>query len=302
MSKPVPRSVQEYLDQLRAELAGADPALIQDALYDAEEYLRGELHAHPERTEEQVLAAIATTYGAPEEVAEAYRTTEVKVQQALRTPRPKKRTSLLGRFFGVFADPRAYTALFYMVLSLATGIFYFTWTVAGLAMSMGFMVLIVGIPFLLLFLGSTRLLSLVEGRIVEALLGVRMPRRPVHPGNDGTRPVKARILELFTDPRTWSTFLYMVLQLGLGIAYFTIAVTLGAVSLSLIGAPIEALIPHANVLWIDLGDGREFILPWIFTPLLTVLGVLLLTGLMHIARGVGWFHGHLAKSLLVKSD
>ena len=36
MSNPVPRSIQEYLDQLRAELAGADPALIQDALYDAE--------------------------------------------------------------------------------------------------------------------------------------------------------------------------------------------------------------------------------------------------------------------------
>ncbi|HVA54197.1 MAG TPA: hypothetical protein VNI53_00130, partial [Gammaproteobacteria bacterium] len=91
MNKPVPRSIQEYLDQLREQLTGADPALIQDALYDAEEYLRGELHQHPDKTEEQILAAIATTYGAPDEVAEAYRTTEVKVQAALRTPRPQKR-------------------------------------------------------------------------------------------------------------------------------------------------------------------------------------------------------------------
>ena len=36
-----PRSIDEYLKQLRAALEGEDPALIQDALYDAEEYLRG---------------------------------------------------------------------------------------------------------------------------------------------------------------------------------------------------------------------------------------------------------------------
>ena len=43
MSTATPRSVAEYLEQLRAALAGADPALVQDALYDAEEHLRGEL-------------------------------------------------------------------------------------------------------------------------------------------------------------------------------------------------------------------------------------------------------------------
>jgi hypothetical protein len=34
-----PRSIEEYLEALRGALAGADPALIQDALYDAEEQL-----------------------------------------------------------------------------------------------------------------------------------------------------------------------------------------------------------------------------------------------------------------------
>ena len=31
-----PRTIPEYLEQLRAALGGADPALVQDALYDAE--------------------------------------------------------------------------------------------------------------------------------------------------------------------------------------------------------------------------------------------------------------------------
>lgn len=297
MTKPVPRSIQEYLDQLRAELAGADPALIQDALYDAEEYLRGELDTNRGRTEEQVLAAIATSYGAPEEVAEAYRNTEIKVQQALRTPRPKKRDSLLGRFFAVYSDPRAYTTLLYMLLALVTGIFYFVWTVTGLAMSAGFLVLIIGLPFFLLFLGSIRLLSLVEGRIVEVLLGIRMPRRPVHPGGD-KRPMMQRI-EVFTDPRTWSTVLYNLLKLPLGVLYFMIVTLWGTASLSLILAPVETTFTHG--LWFAFGDHQFISVPWIVSPLLSAIGVLMLTVLMHVARGIGWMHGHLAKNLLVKA-
>ena len=49
--------------ELRAELAGADPALIQDALYDAEEYLRAEIASHPDKSEADVLELIASTYG-----------------------------------------------------------------------------------------------------------------------------------------------------------------------------------------------------------------------------------------------
>ena len=49
MSANAPRSIDEYLRQLRSALAGEDAALIQDALYDAEEYLRAEVAAHPER-------------------------------------------------------------------------------------------------------------------------------------------------------------------------------------------------------------------------------------------------------------
>jgi len=298
MSNPVPRSIQEYLDQLRAELAGADPALIQDALYDAEEYLRAELDSNRGKTEEQVLAAVATTYGAPEEVAEAYRNTEAKVQKALRTPRPKQRKSLLGRFFGVYTDPRAYTSLLFMLLAYVTGIFFFIWAVTGLAMSVGFMILIIGLPFFLLFLGSVRLLSLVEGRIVEVLLGVRMPRRPVYPAGK-SRPIMERVKEVFTDPRTWSTLLYMIVKLPLGIVDFVFIVAFGAVSLSLIFAPIVALF-HGGV-WLDFDGIDIYSVPWIITPIFTTIGIVLLAVLLHIARGMGWVHGHLAKNLLVKS-
>ena len=80
MSANAPRTIDEYLKQLRSALAGEDAALIQDALYDAEEYLRAEVASHPQRSEADVLELIASTYGAPEEVAAAYRDTEAKVK------------------------------------------------------------------------------------------------------------------------------------------------------------------------------------------------------------------------------
>jgi len=80
----------------------------------------------------------------------------------------------------VLADPRAYTALLYMLLSLATGTLYFTWAVTGISLSLGLAILIIGIPFAILFFASVRGISLVEGRVVEALLGERMPRRPLY--------------------------------------------------------------------------------------------------------------------------
>jgi uncharacterized membrane protein len=293
----LPTTIPEYLEQLRAALHGADPAMIQDALYDAEEYLRAELAAQPGKSEAEVIASVAGSYGAPEEVADIYRDTEVTVTRALRPPVPPKRQSTLGRFFGVAADPHTYGALFYMLLSLATGIFYFTWVVAGASVSGGLLVLIVGVPLLLLFLASVRLLSLVEGRMVEVLLGERMPRRPLYTQRD--KPWLTRIAALFTDARTWTAMLYMLLMLPLGILYFTLVVTCLSVSLAFVAAPLSLLLPHhfdINFFHWSLTEQA----PWSL-PLLSLAGILMLFASLHLARGVGKLHGLFAKLLLVRN-
>ncbi|WAC64677.1 sensor domain-containing protein [Pseudoxanthomonas sp. SL93] len=293
----LPTTIPEYLDQLRAALAGADKAMVQDAVYDAEEYLRSELAENPGKSEAEVIASVAGSYGAPEEVAEIYRETEVTVTRALRPPVPPKRKSLLGRFFGVAADPRTYGALFYMLLSLATGTFYFTWVVTGASLSVGLLILIIGIPLLLLFLMSVRLLSLVEGRVVEVLLGERMPRRPLYTQRD--KPWMTRLKELFTDGRTWTAMLYLLLMHPLGILYFSVAITLLALSLALIAAPVAYFLPFDYVLnfggWSLVNEA-----PWLL-PLASVAGILLLFATLHLARLTGLFHGWLAKHLLVRS-
>jgi uncharacterized membrane protein len=299
MNRPAPRSIDQYLEQLRDALKGEDPALVQDALYDAEEYLRAEVATHAGKTEADVLELIASTYGAPDEVAEAYRTTERTVRAALKPVAPPPRASALGRFFSIYADSRAWTALFYLLLSLVTGIFYFTVAVTGLAMSFGLAVLIIGVPFFLLFIGLTRVLSLVEGRMVEGLLGVRMPRRPLR----STRGIGigARIKEMLLDRRTWTTLLYMLLMLPLGILYFTVAVVGVALGSAAVAAPVIVLLNLLGVTSADIRtDGGP--LPWPLTLPMALLGVLLVTGLMHAFRMLGELHGRLARALLLSRD
>lgn len=301
MNHPIPKTIREYLDQLRTELRGADAAMIQDALYDAEEHLRAELAEHPELDEAAVLAKVATSYGAPDEVAEIYRVKEGEVEQALRPRRvrPVAEKSLFAKFFGVAVDPRAYAAMFYMVLAMATGIFYFTWVVTGLSLSAGFAILIIGIPFIVLFFATVRALSFVEGKIVEAMLGVRMPRRPWNVDRD--KSIWQRIGAMFTDPRTWSTLFYMLLMLPLGILYFCI-VTIGvALSLGFIAAPFLYLfgVPGEFV----INDGTDLLSASpLWSPVIFLAGVLLLFGMLHIAKGIGHLHGQLAKHLLVQVD
>jgi len=302
MNRSAPRSIDQYLRQLREELAGSDSALIQDALYDAEEYLRAEVAAHPDKSESDVLELIASTYGAPDEVAGAYRDTEIKVKAAMATPR-KEPNSAMGRFFGVFLDPRAYTSLFFLLLALPTGIIYFVLTVTGLSLSAGFSVLIIGVPFFLLFMAICRVVSLAEGRLIEAMTGVRMPRRPVYQGK--ALGFWARIGEMLKDPRTWTTIAYFILRLPIGILYFVIAVAGLSVSLSLLALPIIGVLAQAG--WFGMGAVEAFSTAqpeWVFDtafgiPILGLGGLLLLTSLMHLARGIGRLHAMFAKSMLV---
>src|SRR5690242_4388870 len=198
-TSPQPKTVKEYLDALTQELRAekCPPGLIVDALNDCEEHLRNEIAQNPGVPEADVLASVVETYGTPAEIAEEYKSMEA----TLSGPFPKSEQPQDERpygFFNVLSDPRTYGALVYMLLSLATGIFYFTWTTVGISLTIGFAILIIGIPFALLFVGSVRVIAHIEGRIVEALLGVRMPRR-LPPTTQSEETIWARIGDALSD-------------------------------------------------------------------------------------------------------
>jgi hypothetical protein len=125
-------SIEEYLRQLKKELAGCDRATVQDALSDSEEYLRYALENkkanQPEISEETAILSFIEEYGTPAEVGEAYRKAEAHsspslIAEAYRKTDKKGGTgelkqqqthiSVWKRFFGVVIDPRAWGALLY---------------------------------------------------------------------------------------------------------------------------------------------------------------------------------------------
>jgi len=291
------KSIGAYLDQLKAELKDSDAATIQDALADAEEHLRnalaGSKQDQPQISEEEALNQIIDQYGDPSETASAYMEVERRTMPQLARENTQPQ-SLLRRFFGVYADARAWGALLYMLIAFVTGVFYFSWVVTGLATSVSFALFIFGLPFALLFFLSVRGLALLEGRIVEALLGIRMPRRPLF--TQQNLKWLDRLKELAADRHTWFSILYMFIQFVLGTIYLIFFVLVLSFSLSFLAIPI---LQETMGLGAMYNNGVRYFFPTWSYPLLLLGGILLWTLFMNIARGVGQLHGRMAKAMLV---
>jgi len=118
-------SVEEYLARLKAALRGSDPALIQDALADAEEHLRTALQqsegAGTKDNRGSALPDIIGKYGSPEETAAAYRELESRFLIGIETAPAAGRRNPALRFLGVYSDPRAWGGFFYMLVAAITG-------------------------------------------------------------------------------------------------------------------------------------------------------------------------------------
>lgn len=301
----MPEPLDAYLEALKVALAGSDRAVVQDALFDARNRLNLELARlsweEPLLPADQALAKAAATLGTPEQAAEAYRQRETIVAEVLRpVPIAQEPERPWPSLFGVFKEPRAYTSVLYLLLSFVTGIFAFVWVTTGLSLSIGLLVILIGFPLLLFFLGSVRALGLAEGRLVEALLDVRMPRRPpLMP--EGLRWTQ-RLANLFRDGYTWTSLLYLLLMLPLGILHFTLTLVSFVLSFSLMAVPFAKLCG-------DLGGEMEVfgkvygpdVMPplWILVGI-AFLGILALAASLHLALAQGRLQGWLARHLLVK--
>jgi len=291
-------SIENYLSVLKTEMDGSDAATIQDALADAEEHLRTAFESlradQPGRDAESALQAIIEQYGSPAETAAAYKEVERRTNPSLARKASTHSRPLLARFFGIYADPKAWGALLYLSIALITGIIYFTWVTTGISLTLGLALLIIGLPFAALFLLSIRAVALLEGRMVEALLGVRMPRRPVFAPQNVTW--LERLKSDMLGRQTWLVMGYMLLQMPLGVLYFTILSTAFALSLGFISLPVLQMVLKMPLL--SIGDQMYYV-PGAALPFVVIWGVCLWTSIMHLARFIGQQHGRFAKFMLV---
>ncbi len=287
--------ITAYLSDLKFALAGQDQALIQDALYDAEDHIRAAISESQESPE--AFESIVQRYGTAQEIADYYCDMELAVNHALHGSKKTSTPIMENRFFSVLTDGDAYRAMIYMILAAPIGIAYFAWvTIFGLA-SLSASLIIIGIPFFLIFLKSMELFSLFEGRLIEMLLGQRMPRRPryqkqVQYDNKLQGWLRA-IGDLLKRRRIWTTIIYLGLQAWLGLFYFMTIVTGSILSIAVFISPIVDPILHtinpANTIDID----------WYWFPIAMPGSFITFVIILHLAKILGNQQSKLARYLLV---
>jgi hypothetical protein len=294
------KKIEEYLDQLKKELSGSDPALVQDALSDAEEHLRtalGEaLEKSPELSEVDILQTQIEKYGTPPEISSAYKEIESRTVPTFSARKTKPPLSFWAEFFGVATKARTWGAFLYIFFSALTSFFFGMWVLLGGTFSLISLVLIIGIPVTGFFLLSLRGIALMEGRIVEALLGVRMPRKPIfiRKGLNWRQKYKA----LATESYTWKVFIYLILHFPLGWIHFVIVVAMLGFSIKFAIYPVwywglgRALITFSQPLYPPA---------WSY-PLVVLVGILMFFLTLHLASLMGKIHGRFAKFMLVRKQ
>ena len=289
-------AIRDYLETLRRALAGSDPATVQDALADAEDHLRSavaQLREAEGLGEGAAMTRALAEYGDAAEVAGAYRAYE-----RLSAPRFPSAASegagMAARFFSSLWDGRAWSSLLFLVISLVTAIVFFYWAVLSLSLSLVFLLFIFGTPLAVLMLWSSRGLLVVEGRLVEGMVGIRMPRRS---------PVRKRkgiwfgeLWALLKDGYTWRALSYLMIKLPLSILWFTIAVVLLVYSLELLAAPILLTIFDLPI--VTTGRHVWYAPEWLL-PLLFIAGFLELVITLHICKGLGRLQGRMARWFLL---
>jgi uncharacterized membrane protein len=285
-------SINQYLRDLEKALKGLDPALIADALDDAEEHLElsKKEHTSPEicKSDQEALRIAIEEYGSPSEIAEEYH----RMEQAEPEKKVVKNRSLLSRIFGVYVDSHTYLNLAYVLLLFPLGIVYFIYIVTGALLSVGLALTIIGIPLGILFLVSIFGLSWFHGRMSETCLGIRMPRKKRKFLATGTAWEKMK--NILKDWRLYTSAGYLILMLPLGFIYFTAFLLLFSAAIGLIVSPV------AVPLGIELSLGNLPLTATWCTILYPILGFLLFTGALHAVRAVAHCHGVMTKELLVR--
>ena len=193
-----------------------------------------------------------------------------------------------GGFFGVIARPRSYLNLLYLLLGLPLGTLYFTVLVTGFALGAGLMVVaLVGIPILIGLWYVVHAFMRFERSLAVGMLGELIPpvaRVPRWPGGLWTH-----FKNLVGHRPTWRGIQYLFLRFPVGVATFTIAVTLVAVSVGMAFGPTY-LWASDPVTW---GSVTFDPFPWSF--LLVPVGVVSVFVSLHVINAIARACGRWAR-------
>jgi len=194
-------------------------------------------------------------------------------------------------FFGAIVDSQSYLNIIYLLLALPLGIFYFAFLVTGLSLGFGLFITLAGIPILLFVLAGSLILSRLERILAVKLLRVEIPAPQKRAVSQG---LWSRSKALLSDGLVWKGTLYLLSKFPIGIATFTLAVTLLAVSIGLVFAPAYMWIGDPLV-WGDL-----VLKPYPWAWILTAVGIPLVFVSLRLLNTTAAGLGSMARSMLGK--
>ncbi len=267
------QQLTRYLAELQAAMTGLDAATIHDAIVDAENHLRAAL-----RSGLSIDQAI-NDYGSPEEIAQAYFDEAQQASRAMATDKAgapvssdQTRNTRHGRSFlqrlqtipviKIWVDRRAWgSAVYFLLPGFAFALASFVWVVTVGSLSIAMTPILIGIPLFIFLMGSVRVISLFQGKLVELLIGIRMPHRmqpvviPVLRGSGAELNFWRRIRFWLTDVRSWLSLAYLLGNFFVAVILFTIFMTLVAVAASLVMAPLWEVAPRELALIPQVTEG-----------------------------------------------
>jgi uncharacterized membrane protein len=281
------QELESFLVALGRTLYGQPPSLIQDALYDAENHILDALAEAKGEGFDNIVAA----YGSPEEVAQQYVQLEAQTQQFLVGKRTQHKAN---GFFAPLCQLSSYKALGYFAIAFPVSVMYFAWfALVGINVFV-LSITLVGLPVLALFFKLQSYLALIEGQLVNTLLGERMPRRP-HIFVSGRQAIGfyQQIVTHLKSPIGWKVTLYTLVHLPIASIYFAACVCMFFGSIAVVISPIVDPILHYFF------PTSSIDIAWYWMPLCILVGVIGVTLSLHVAGALSKLHRAIARSLLV---
>jgi len=142
----------------------------------------------------------------------------------------------LGAVVGVVARGQTYRNLLYLLLAFPLGLCYYVLLTAGLALGVGLSVLLVGLGILFGTLLLARLLATVERHLADRLLGTDLVATASSPDTSGA-PAETAVAYL-RAASTWTDLGFLLVKFWVGVAAFTLLVTLLGTALELLLMPV----------------------------------------------------------------
>ncbi|MDQ6918535.1 MAG: sensor domain-containing protein [Candidatus Dormibacteraeota bacterium] len=224
---------------------------------------------------------------------------------------------MLKNILAIAWQPRTYLRILYLLLAFPLGMFYFVFlltlvaTGAGTALFAG-----VGIGLLLLAIAGWYGFARLERLLAVHLLG--FPMTPMALPGSPSATYRERLRRHLTNPVTWKSFGYLLLECPFGVLTFSLIVILVALCATFLLYPLVYLVSNYLYNQVPGMDGQfpgrisvaGEIFPGIpinghsdpnlfaFLCLFTIAGLPLLIGSLHLLNGLGYAWGRFAQLML----